>query len=59
VTDRDGRGKSLARIAAPDPLTAAEIVKQRHRFNGRTIEVWLNSDRVLTWRNPAFGGGIS
>jgi hypothetical protein len=54
VIDRDGRGKSLARVSAPDPLAAVEIIKRQPWFSCRAIEVWLRTDRVLTWRNPTF-----
>ncbi len=47
--DRDGRGRSLASIPAEDPRSAIEIATRR--FPGlsfRSVEVWYNSDRVLT-----------
>ena len=53
---RDGKGRSLASIAASDPMAAIKSAIQRFPLQGyRYVEVWHRSDRVLACENPAGG----
>jgi len=55
--DQDGRGVSLPHVRASDPLAALKIAARRiPDLTGGTIEVWHNSDRVLTWTPAASPG---
>ena len=51
---RDGRARSLASIAAPDPMSAVGLATKRFPLKGYPIvEVWQRADRVLVCANPA------
>jgi hypothetical protein len=50
---RDGRARSLASIAANDPMSAIAMAVERYRLlDYGTVEVWLNRDRVLRYEKP-------
>lgn len=53
--NRDGTGRSLASIGATDPASAVRIATERYpRLEYRKVEVWHNSDRVMTLEHPQF-----
>jgi len=52
--ERDGRGRSLATIAASNAANALEIALRRFpQIPFVTIEVYLRSDCVLAWNHRA------